>query len=92
MSQEAMAEKAGISVATVSRIEGGITAMSIEIFIKLVQILEMDAGELIGISGIAETGGRYKDTFFRISHLRQCEQEIVRQTMDALIEGLHRCR
>ena len=46
LSQEKIAEKAGISVNTVSRIEGGQSAMSIEIFIKLVQILEVDANEL----------------------------------------------
>lgn len=34
LSQEAFAEKAGISVNTVSRIEGGQAAMSVEIFSK----------------------------------------------------------
>ena len=34
LSQEKVAEQAGISVNTVSRIEGGQSAMSIEIFIK----------------------------------------------------------
>ena len=43
-----MAEKAGISVNTVSRIEGGQAAMSIEIFAKLVEILDADANELLG--------------------------------------------
>ncbi len=38
MSQEKVAEQAGISANTVSRIEGGQSAMSIEIFIKMVQI------------------------------------------------------
>ena len=48
LSQETLAEKAGISVNTVSRIEGGQAAMSIEIFAKLVEILDADANELLG--------------------------------------------
>ena len=43
LSQESFAEKAGISVNTVSRIEGGQTAMSVEIFRKMIEILETDA-------------------------------------------------
>ena len=39
LSQESFAEKAGISVNTVSRIEGGQTAMSVEIFRKMIEIL-----------------------------------------------------
>ena len=50
LSQEAFAEKAGISVNTVSRIEGGQAAMSVEIFSKIVAILEADANELLGKS------------------------------------------
>ena len=42
LSQESFAEKAGISVNTVSRIEGGQTAMSVEIFRKIIEILETD--------------------------------------------------
>lgn len=37
--QEAFAEKEGISVNTVSRVEGGQTAISIEIFRKMVKAL-----------------------------------------------------
>ena len=37
LSQESFAEKAGISVNTGSRIEGGQTAMSVEIFRKIIQ-------------------------------------------------------
>ena len=48
LTQETFAEKAGISVNTVSRIEGGQAAMSIEIFAKLVEILDADANELLG--------------------------------------------
>ena len=39
LSQEVLAEKTGISPNTISRIEGGQTAMSIEIFRKLAVIL-----------------------------------------------------
>lgn len=39
MSQEFLAEKAGISPNTVSRIEGGLKVMSVETFQKLVQTL-----------------------------------------------------
>ena len=48
LSQESFAEKAGISVNTVSRIEGGQTAMSVEIFRKMIEILETDANILLG--------------------------------------------
>ena len=48
LSQESLAEKAGISVNTVSRIEGGQTAMSVNIFRKIVQALEVDANSLLG--------------------------------------------
>ncbi len=47
-------EKAGVSTNTISRIEGGQSAMSIEIFIKLVEILDMDANRLLGIVALAE--------------------------------------
>ena len=49
MSQEALAEKAGISANTVSRIEGGQMSMTIGIFIKLVHALDTDANGLLGI-------------------------------------------
>ena len=51
LSQESFAEKAGISVNTVSRIEGGQTAMSVEIFRKMIEILETDANLLLGKEG-----------------------------------------
>ena len=54
LSQESFAEKAGISVNTVSRIEGGQTAMSVEIFRKMIEILEIDANILLGKEELAE--------------------------------------
>ena len=50
LSQEALAEKAGISANTVSRIEGGQMSMGIGTFVKLVQAMEADANDLLGIS------------------------------------------
>ena len=49
MSQEALAEKAGTSANTVSRIEGGQMSMGIGTFIKLVQAMGADANDLLGI-------------------------------------------
>lgn len=48
LSQEALAEKAGISPHTVSRIEGGLTEMYVETFRKLVHALSADAGYSAG--------------------------------------------
>lgn len=90
LSQKAVAREAGISAVTVSRIEGGQTAMSIEIFMKLVKILGADADELLGCSPTADD--RLHAVFCRIRCLRQCEQEVVLQTVETLVEGLHQCR
>ena len=92
MSQEKAAEKAGISVNTVSRIEGGQSAMSIEIFIKMVQILDVDANELLGVNNLEKEDAKYRKMLARIRHLRQCEQMVVLQTMETLVDGLWHCR
>ena len=93
MSQEKVAEQAGISANTVSRIEGGQSAMSIEIFIKMVQILDVDANELLGVSSQSEEkDGQCQKMFCRIQHLKQNEQTVVLQTMEALVDGLWQCR
>lgn len=89
LSQETVAEKAEISTNTVSRIEGGQTAMSIEIFIKLVEVLDVDADELLG--GIVFAGRRherFQDMFYHIHHLKECEQTVVLQTMETLVKGI----
>lgn len=89
LSQETFAEKAGISVNTVSRIEGGQTAMSVEIFAKLVEVLDTDANELLGRN---PAGDRKEDpavkTIARIWRLKPKEQKIVLQTMKALMDGI----
>lgn len=91
LSQEALAEKAGISANTVSRIEGGQMSMGIGTFIKLVQALDADAGSLLGFPPAAGEK-QYRDICYRISHLRAAEQEIVLQTVKTLVEGLYRNR
>lgn len=93
ISQEKVAEKVGISVNTVSRIEGGQSAMSIEIFIKMVQILDVDANELLGVNDLAkEDDVKYQKMLVRIKHLKQCEQTVILQTMETLVDGLWKCR
>lgn len=93
LSQEVVAEKAGICSNTVSRIEGGHSAMSIEIFIKLVQILDIDANELLGVKlPVLEKEEPDSEMAVRIQNLRQNEQNIVQQTIDALAEALQQYR
>lgn len=91
LSQETFAERAGISVNTVSRIEGGQAAMSIEIFLKLVEVLDADANELLG----RKTGVKRSPAcrmISRIQNLHPKEQEIVIQMMCALIDGMEKIR
>lgn len=89
LSQEALAEKAGISPNTISRIEGGQTAMSVEIFRKLVRILDVDANTLLD-----ESGGMYgrnhtlSEMCQRVRRLNEAEQKIVLQTMEALMDAM----
>lgn len=93
LSQEAFAERTGISVNTVSRVEGGQTAMSIEIFRKMVEVLEADANELLGEDFVTEgNGDHFYKLMYRIRHLKQNEQEIVLQTINALIDGMDKHR
>lgn len=93
MSQEVVAKKAGISANTVSRIEGGQTAMSIEIFVKLAEILETDADALIsGILAVSEGDSWCRDILCRMNGLKRCEQEVVIQTVNTLVQGLRRCQ
>ena len=93
LSQESFAEKAGISVNTVSRIEGGQTAMSVEIFRKMIEILEIDANILLGKEG----GGTEKqesiqEVLCRIRKMEWKEQKIIMQTIDSLIDSFNEYR
>ena len=91
LSQEALAEKAGISANTVSRIEGGQMSMGIVTFIKLVQAMDADANDLLGIAhGMRKK--QYQDILRRIIHLRAEEQEIVLRTVETLVESLRQGR
>ena len=87
MTQEVLAEKAGISANTVSRIEGGQMSMGIVTFIKLVQALDTDADMLLGILPGLE-GKQYRDILYRVSHLRDADREVVLRTVETLVEGL----
>lgn len=93
LSQESFAEKAGISVNTVSRIEGGQTAMSVEIFRKMIEILETDANLLLGKEG----GGTEKlesiqEVLYSIQKMEWKEQKIIMQTIDSLIDSFNEYR
>ena len=88
LTQETFAEKAGISVNTVSRIEGGQAAMSIEIFAKLVEVLDTDADELLGRRAKAKANDPVETTAARIRRLKPKEQKIVLKTMKALMDGM----
>ena len=91
LSQEAFAELAGVSVNTVIRVEGGRTAMSVEIFAKMAEALGVNAGELLGGQIFGAAGiNRLDKVIFRIRHLKKSDQELVLKTLDALIDGL--CR
>ena len=91
LSQEALAEKAGISANTVSRIEGGQMAMGIKTFIKLVQAMEADANDLLGIIPGQETRP-HRDIARHIRRLGMTEQEIVMRTVETLADSLWQYR
>lgn len=92
LSQEALAEKAGISANTVSRIEGGQMSMTIGIFMKLAQALDTDANSLLGIIPAGEADRRCRDILYQVSHLKAHEQKIVQRTVEALADELRRNR
>lgn len=93
LSQESFAEKAGISVNTVSRIEGGQTAMSVEIFRKMIEILETDANILLGKEeGDTERQESVQEVLYQIQKLKWKEQKIIMQTIDSLIDSFNEYR
>lgn len=93
LSQETVAEKAGVSTNTIIRIEAGQMAMSIEIFMRLVDILGTDADSLLE-GNLQETGGggQCRDMLWDIMHLRRREREAVMQAVEKLLDGLRQCR
>lgn len=89
LSQETVAEKAGISIHTVGRIERGQAAMSIETFCRLLCILDADAAELIGTPGAGtEENCRFRELLRGIRRLGKREQEMVLQTAEKMLDGL----
>lgn len=93
MSQETLAEKAGISPNTVSRIEGGLTEMYVETFRKLAQALGADAGDLLCREEKPDSGDRHiKSILSRMSRMEKGEQAVVAQTVNALADALEKNR
>ena len=93
MSQETLAEKAGISPNTVSRIEGGLTEMYVETFRKLAQALGADAGGLLCQEDKPDSGDRHiKSILCRMSRMEKGEQAVVAQTVNALADALEKSR
>lgn len=89
LSQETVAEKAGISPNTVSRIERGQVSMSIEIFCRLLYILDTDACRLIGMkeNGMEENC-RCLNMLHEICCLGKNDREIVMQTAEKMLDML----
>lgn len=93
LSQETLAERAEISPNTVSRIECGQSAMSVETFMRIVQILGMDMSELLGVPDFSmEEDGKLQAMLYQIRHLRHNEREIVLSTMETLVNNMRKYR
>lgn len=92
-SQEILAEKSGVSTNTISRIEGGQMAMSVGILQKIVKALGVDANTLLGVSTeVNETEIWVSACSSRVQELKENEQEILKHTMNALIESMEKNR
>lgn len=92
-SQEILAEKSGVSTNTISRIEGGQMAMSVGILQKIVKSLGVDANTLLGVSTeVNETKIWVAAFSSRVQELKENEQEILKHTMNALIESMEKNR
>lgn len=92
-SQEILAEKSGVSTNTISRIEGGQMAMSVGILQKIVKALGVDANTLLGVSTEVNETKIWVSAFSsRVQELKENEQEILKYTMNALIESMEKNR
>lgn len=87
-SQEKLAEMADVSLNTVSRIEGGQSDMSIEVFRRLAQALGTSASELVGDMEVREGDGHIQRMSARVRRLQQKDREVVFRTVDALVDAL----
>ena len=73
--------------------ERGQTAMSVEIFRKMIEILETDANILMGKErDDAEKRKQFEEVFYRIQKMEWKEQKIIMQTIDSLIESFNEYR
>ncbi len=91
MSQERLAEKSGLSPNTVSRIEGGQMAMSMETFQKIVRALGLDANVLLGAAELTEKDEEdLQNLFCRMRYLKQGERKVIVETVAALIDALEK--
>lgn len=92
-SQEILAEKSGVSTNTISRIEGGQMAMSVGILQKIVKALGVDANTLLGVSTEVNETKIWVSAFSsKVQELKENEQEILKHTMNALIESMEKNR
>lgn len=92
-SQEILVEKSGVSTNTISRIEGGQMAMSVGILQKIVKALGVDANTLLGVSTEVNETKIWVSAFScRVQELKENEQEILKHTMNALIESMEKNR
>ena len=92
-SQEILAENSGVSTNTISRIEGGQMAMSVGILQKIVKALGVDANTLLGVSTEVNETEIWVSAFSsRVQELKENEQEILKHTMNALIESMEKNR
>ena len=89
LSQEQLAERAGLSVNTLSRLECGQSSTSIDKFRRILLALDADANYLIGleVSKVKEAGGD-EQVFLRFRHLEDEDQKVVAKTMIALLNAL----
>ena len=92
-SQEILAEKSGVSTNTISRIEGGQMALSVGLLQKIVKALGVDANTLLGVSTEVNETEIWVSAFSsRVQELKENEQEILKHTMNALIESMEKNR
>ena len=87
-SQEKLAEMADVSLNTVSRIEGGQSDMSIEVFRRLAQALGTSASELVGDMEVIVKDGDMQRMAVRMRRLQQKDREVVLRTVDVLVDVL----
>ena len=87
-SQEKLAEMVDVSLNTVSRIEGGQSDMSIEVFRRLAQALGMSASELVGDMEVMVKDGDMQRMAVRMRRLPQKDREVVFRTVAALVDAL----